>query len=1387
VDRTQPEQEDGTAPQNGIAPRDALFDDPSEMAAVMSRWDWDEYAVGPPSQWPAALRTIVRVMLSSRFAMWMGWGPELTFFYNDRYRRDTLGIKHPWALGRGAREVWAEIWDDIGPRIEHVLNTGTATWDESLLLFLERSGYREETYHSFSYSPVPGDDGKVAGMLCVVSEETDRVIGDRRLATLRVLGARIAQHQVEADVLEATRASLDANTRDLPFSLAYLINDDATLTLASATGIAPGHRAAPAFIADVARGAPWPIADVLERRMPIVVDDLEDRFGALPTGAWADPPTHAVVVPLAPAGEDRALGCFIAGLNPYRPIDDVYVGFVQLIAGQVAAGIAGARAYDAERRRADALAELDRAKTEFFSNVSHEFRTPLTLIAGPLEDSLSDNLEPLPTSHRERLETIRRNAGRLRRLVNNMLDFARIEAGRMAAETVATDLAAVTRGLALSFAPAIERAGLTFDIDCEPLPRPVFVDTDMWEKIVLNLLSNALKFTVEGEIHLALRGERDVVVLTVADTGVGIPAAAVPQLFQRFHRVTSPEARSYEGTGIGLALVQQLVQLHGGSVSVDTELGAGTTFTVRLPYGTTATAIAPSPRESTLSVYLDEALQWTKSAPSSPLAGDGAARSGATVLVVEDNPDLRSYIANLLRPSWHVLLAPDGQAALELMRETTPDLVLSDVLMPRVDGFALLEAMRADAHLRTVPVILLSARAGEEATLEGLAAGADDYLVKPFASLELLARVRATLELARLRNREAAWRATLVQSLDEGVVICDGTGAAIELNDAFARLVGYHQSGGPYPPPHPWWPDPVGPADDRHDLDEALADLIRVGHVHRRVTLRHRDGHAVPVDLAASPIFDGEQRIFVVTVRDIADELRAVGRQSALTGFAVGLAEASDVNDVVERAAVAFRSVFSATAATVSVWVERDPPIAASATEAGLTEPDPDELTAMRALAQDVTGATDRVTVESAEDAVGFAFAVKSDPGERRFAVRLDLTDDRRLTAEEQALLRVLCGYLAQAARRAQLFDEQRNVATAMQRAILGPSDLPDRVAVRYAPAAAPLEVGGDWYDVVELPGGRIGLIVGDCVGHGLRAATVMGQLRSACRALLLQAKRPADVLDALDDFAQRVPGATCTTVFCAVLDADGTAHYSSAGHIPATIVDRHGGHQLLEGAQSFPLASIPVTGRPEATVTLEPGATLLLCTDGLIERRDESIDDSLDRLRSALVAARRLEPDALVEHVIRTLLPDGTQTDDVAVVVYRHPVDPITSFAVSLHEPAEMRDLRRRFGQWLLDRGLREQAMTDVVVAVGEACANAFEHAYDLAPINPVRVSAVLQSGTLRVSVRDTGSWRERSGPSESRGQGLHLMRGLMDAVDVTSTEHGTTVRLSKKVAHVH
>lgn len=751
-----------------------------EMGALMRAFDWAATPLGPPQGWPHSLKTAIRIMLTSRQPIWIGWGEALHFFYNDAYQ-SIIGGKHPGALGQPTSVVWREIWPEIGPLLATAMTGTEGTFVEQKLLIMERNGYPEETYYTFSYSPVPNDHGGTGGIICANSDDTERVLAERQLNVLRDVAASASEARAWRDACGRAMAALSSDPRDIVFALLYIAEPGArTLQRTGAIGIDAGHPGAPAQIALDAQW-PWPVADVLARQQPGLVSDLASRFAMpLPGGAWGVPPSSAAVIEVAPSGSASHRGVLVVGLNPFRLFDARYRSFLTLAAGQIGAAMHSALAYEAERKRAEALAEIDRAKTAFFSNISHEFRTPLTLMLGPLEELVR---RAGPGEDRALLEMTHRNGLRLLKLVNALLDFSRIESGRVTMRRQPTDVAALTADLASLFRASVEAAGITLRIDCPPLcpplARAVAVDRDMWETIVLNLVSNAFKFTFAGTITVAVAAQGDdTVAFTVRDTGIGIPAAELPRIFERFHRVEGAQGRTIEGSGIGLALVQELVRLHGGTIDVQSVPGEGTCFTVRLPAGAEAAMAAVTgeaaeadaePPSSSVQAraYVESALRWpqaqvlpatTAAAEDLPLpaaqaaAGD-TAQAGALVLVVDDNDDLRDYMRRLLGAAGHrVAVAADGEAALALARAHAPALVVSDVMMPRLDGFGLVRALRADAALRDTPVLLLSARAGEEARVSGLDSGADDYLVKPFSARELLARVASNLRLSELRR-----------------------------------------------------------------------------------------------------------------------------------------------------------------------------------------------------------------------------------------------------------------------------------------------------------------------------------------------------------------------------------------------------------------------------------------------------------------------------------------------------------------------------------------------------------------------------------------------------------------------------------------------------------
>jgi signal transduction histidine kinase/CheY-like chemotaxis protein len=738
------------------------------MGERIRAFDWAATTLGPTSTWPQSLRSAVSILLPSKAQICLFWGPQLIKLYNDAYI-PVLQRKHPGVLGRPAREVWSEIWDVLGPLLEGVIATGEAFRATDHPFYLERRGFAEETYFDVSYDPVRDETGRVGGVFCIVSETTGRVLGERRLRTLRDLG-RAKEARSATEACRLALAALGPHRQDIPFARLHLLEPGESVARAiCAVGISTNDEFG---AVDVDLGDPrWRFGRVADTGQPTVLDAMPGISATEPPASAA--PDRTLVYPIV--GAAHCAGFVVIGTSRFLPLEGEYRDFLDLVATQIGAAVVHATSYEEERKRAEALAELDRAKTQFFSNVSHEFRTPLTLMLGPLEDLLGRPSSSVGQDEHAMLAVIHRNGRRLLKLVNTLLDFSRIQAGRNDAAYEPTDLAALTADLASVFRSAVEQSGLTFDVRVARDLEPVYVDRGMWEKIVLNLLSNAFKFTFDGGIGVELVDRGGSVELVVRDTGVGIAPDELGHVFERFHRVEGVRARTHEGSGIGLALVQELVHLHGGTVRAESEPGRGSVFFVTLPKGRAhlppervGTGSGTAAQPTVASSFVDEALRWL---PDEPVVDEAVAPAPAPepsavcrarVLVVDDNADMREYTARLLQPRWDVEVAADGVAALASLRAHPADLVLSDVMMPGVGGFELLQALRADPATRDIPVILLSARAGEESRVEGLLAGADDYVTKPFSARELVARVEAHLALKALRDQADAERQALL-------------------------------------------------------------------------------------------------------------------------------------------------------------------------------------------------------------------------------------------------------------------------------------------------------------------------------------------------------------------------------------------------------------------------------------------------------------------------------------------------------------------------------------------------------------------------------------------------------------------------------------------------
>ncbi|MFY1695093.1 SpoIIE family protein phosphatase [Solwaraspora sp. WMMA2101] len=1232
----------------------AAFDAGGDMGAMIRDRDWSATPLGPPHQWPASLSHAVAMMLSSQAQIVLYWGDEQRAFYNDAYL-PTIGAKHPAALGEPAAHHWSELWDVLEPLFDRVVASGTAYRGTDHPFMLERHGFLEETYFDVSYDPLRVEDGSVGGVYCVVSETTGRVLGERRLRALADLSTRLSDLQSQAELRRGVLEVLDGCRGDVPFALLYLGPDADSARLAGVTGVpaetvvAPRHPdsdAAPAALLAALR-------EGTDGSAPV-----GDFVAVAPDSAAAD----AVVLPICAATDP--VGALVVGRSRHLPFTGDYRDFFDLLARQVSSAVTNQRAYLHERARAAELAAIDQAKSDFFANVSHEFRTPLTLLLGPIEDQLDE--PDLPAAHRERAEMMHRNALRLLKLVNTVLDFSRLESGRARAAFQPVDLADLTNRLVSTFRSAAQRAGLDLVADCPPLPVEVHVDPDLWEKVVLNLLSNALKFTLEGGITVRLRQRDQLAELTVADTGIGIPAADLPHLFERFHRVAGARGRSHEGTGIGLALVRELVQLHGGTVAVRSEPGHGSVFTVGVPLGTghlPSPSVGPAAIDVDASdvdasdvdasdgngivgnavadndvvrLHLAETERWTGTAPAGPQATThggtdpaSSSRAGAPVgrvLVVDDNADLRDHVSRLLAPYWQVATATDGAEAFDLATRTAFDLVLTDVMMPNLDGFGLVAALRADPRTRHVPVVVLSARAGPESAVEGLAAGADDYLIKPFAARELVARVRANVELGQLRGR-------IIRQLR---ALAD---AAIAVNTA-----------------------------------QTTTEVLRatVAHVQRLANAAR----------------------VVATAPGARHEADGGGRSTGEPA-----------------AAIPFIGATGERLGELLVW---------PADEAG--------------------------------------------------------TDiDSTALAEFARLVGLRLG-------NARLYEAEHRIATTLQHSLL-PQTLPRvpgaLLASRYLPGNTEAEVGGDWYDAVEVGGGRLVLVIGDVVGKGVSAAATMGQLRNALRAYLLEGFAPGDALTRLNRLMATMSRRSLATVVClSVAPATGELRYASAGHPPPVLVVDGTAHLLHERALGPPIGAIPASRYATAVTRLDVGTRLICYTDGLIEDRSEGIDAGLDHVRADAVAGGDHVEDVADRLLLR--VARRPRRDDVAVLV----LETTELDRLTLRLPAQATKLallRRRLEDFFTAHGLSETDQFDLTVAISEAAANAIEH-----PVSPadsdIWVDVSIDGDDLTASVRDSGGWREAT-DAGFRGRGLALIAALAQ-LRIDRDEHGSRVTLGRRLA---
>lgn len=728
-----------------------------ELSQLIRSFDWDTTPLGPINTWPQSLRSVLSICLNSNFPIAVYWGKDLLLLYNDAWS-PIPGNKHPGALGQPAQKVWPDIWNEIEPQFAKAFS-GQAGGSKDALLPMQRHGYTEECYFDFTFTPIYGEAGTVEGIFNAVIETTYRVVNERRTGLLKAMAVQLAGALTPDEVYQRAIGFFKDFSKDIPFAFLYSVDNadepqflNATLDCDSPENI---------FI------KPLPFAETLQQERSVHITDLSEYLSSIPTGHWPELPKEGILTPVK-TGNGFVKGFLFCGLSARLGYDEDYKLFIESVSNAIAAVLLTIDSLEEERKRSQALAEIDRAKTAFFTNISHEFRTPLTLLLGPVEECLKEADPASPT--RERLELVYRNALRMQKLVNTLLEFSRLEAGRAEANYTSVDISAFTAGLAGTFRSAIEKAGMELVIDCSPIDGEVYVDPGMWEKIILNLVSNAFKYTLKGTITIRVKQSDGKVEVSVSDTGAGIPKDSIEHLFNRFYRIGHTPGRSQEGTGIGLALIKELIKLHYGTIYVESRPGEGSVFTVLIPIGKEhlppdkVNVGAVDYEVSAYPAYTEEAIRWLPESPTEDgqtptdemehesYFSFGNINTQYSVLVADDNSDMRAYIRHLLSDSVTVITAADGEEAYRKMLHFRPDLLISDIMMPGLDGFGLLRKVRQHPELRATPVIFLSARAGEEAKVEGLDAGADDYLVKPFSAKELIVRVLNHIRINQTRR-----------------------------------------------------------------------------------------------------------------------------------------------------------------------------------------------------------------------------------------------------------------------------------------------------------------------------------------------------------------------------------------------------------------------------------------------------------------------------------------------------------------------------------------------------------------------------------------------------------------------------------------------------------
>ncbi|KAJ3174897.1 hypothetical protein HK101_010805 [Irineochytrium annulatum] len=761
-----------------------------------------------------------------------------------------LGLAETGWVGKTFQEVLplVEEWDK--GLIEKVREEGVQFSPGIRCLLGAAGDMRTEVVLSACTIPIKDETGQFTGCAIFFNDVTNQRAKARRMDCAVDLTRHLAGASSLEDIWQVAFKSISAKTlaEDVYRAVIYRHNpDDAkVLTRVPFTD----STMSPERFAWLAA---TPERIELDAPAEVGVDDMATIAG-IARAAWTqrsfqfrklagNDHSHLVGLPLG-SSYNKVQGVLIVESAPTIVFDQPYQNFLRLLKHEIAMALVDISSLLEAKQRGEALAQLDKAKTTFFTAISHELRTPLTLMLGPLEDCLSSShLTPAMLTNIQLAYT---NTIRILKLIHNLLDYSRIQNGRMTASfrrvANASDL---TRSLASVFRSAVEKLGIKYIVEVEDVSEDCYLDRQMWEHITFNLIGNAVKFTKHGYIRCRLYSTATHLHLDVDDSGIGIPAEELPRLFEMFHRVEQPLHHSFEGTGIGLALTEELIKMHGGTIRVESQLHTGSAFHVAIPLGfehlpkdrvfhdapesdgfiaglpvggpaVVGTDTGPqAPRAGSFNIgkaFAEEADRIARDATEKGYADHSRVADGnspgtvpaeaATILfVVDDNSDMRKYLANVLSTRWSVRSFENGSTALTEASHSPPDLIISDIMMPIMDGLELLRRLRLEERTREVPVILLSGRSGEEARVGGLEQGADDYLAKPFSMGELVARVATKLELSRKRTELE--RAVMVEKNEKdnqarkylrlatmspiGIVGTDMTGGVTFANETFRR------------------------------------------------------------------------------------------------------------------------------------------------------------------------------------------------------------------------------------------------------------------------------------------------------------------------------------------------------------------------------------------------------------------------------------------------------------------------------------------------------------------------------------------------------------------------------------------------------------------------